>query len=123
MKTGKIQIQVFTSRGKIPVSDATILVKEGREVIALDISNTSGKSRIIEIPVTRNQDPQGVSPPYTSLEVWVEHPDFISQMIEHVKVFPDTESILPVELLPYQEDGSSLVESFVNDLEGGNPWQ
>ncbi len=123
MENGQIQIQVFTSRGKIPVPDASILIRQGREIFALDVSNASGWGRQIQIPVKGEKDPQGVSPPYTLVEILVEHPNFISQNIGNVKVFPGTESLLPVELIPLAEDESSLVETTVNDLEGGGPWQ
>lgn len=123
MATGTIQVNVMTSRGKIPVEDATVLLVRqeinGKEkVIALEVTNFSGQTRQIAFP-TPSEDKstapeEGVG--YALVDVWVEHPDFVTQKIEGVQIFPDTDTILPVELYPLAEGESSLVGEEQTDL-------
>lgn len=123
MNLGNIQVLVYTSRAKIPVPDATILMMELKEqekntLLALEVTNTSGYTTTVQIPTP--DETNSTSPtenlPFTILDIWVEHPLFISQKIEGVQLFPDTETILPVELLPLLENQSSLVEETTVDL-------
>lgn len=112
MEMGQITVEVFTSRAKIPVAEATVLFHQGRDIIALEISNASGQTRKIAVPTPPLEDstlPQE-SPAFTSIDVYVEHPDFVSEKRVNVQIFPQTDTILPVELLPLAEDQSSLVQ-------------
>lgn len=123
METGTIQVNVVASRGKIPVEDVTILLvrqgNNGKEsVIALEVTNFSGQTRQIHLP-TPSED-KSITPEegigYSLVDVWVEHPNFITQKIEGVQIFPDTDTILPVELYPLAEGESSLVGEEQTDL-------
>lgn len=116
METGTLQVNVMTSRGKIPIPNVTVLIVlpelNGKEtVIALEVTNFSGQTREIILPTPSEE--QSVTPEegrgFSSVDVWVEHPDFLTQKIEGVQVFPDTTTILPVELYPLAEGESSLV--------------
>lgn len=112
MNFGTIMVQVYTSRGKIPISEASILVKREKEVLALAISDENGQSRVIEIPtppLVETVVPPKILP-YTLVDVLVEHPNFIRKYLKNVQIFPETDSVLPVELLPLAEGGSSLVD-------------
>lgn len=123
MKLGSIQVLVYTSRAKIPVPNATILMMETKEnqkdtIFAIEVTNTSGYTTTVQIPTPEEESSTSPSPqsPATLLDIWIEHPDFIAQKIEGVQLFPDTETILPVELLPLIEHQSSLVEETIVDL-------
>ncbi len=113
MDTGSMEIQVYTSRGRIPLEDASVVVlKPGEkdEIIAIEVTNTSGFTRKIEIPTpspvasTRPVKMQG----FTSVNVWVEHPDFVTTLLENVQIFPNVDTKVPVELTPLEEGSSSL---------------
>lgn len=113
MDIGKLQVNVFTSRGKIPVADATVLISRGKnDVIALEVTNRSGQTREITVPTppdsTSSLPTKGMVS--TLVDVWVEHPNFVTQKLQNVQLFPDTVTILPIELQPLGEDASSLVE-------------
>lgn len=112
MHYGQLQVEVYTSRGKIPISGASVLFYRGKEIFALEISNASGNSKKISIPTPAPVDSQavGTAIPFTSVDILVEHPSFLSQTVENVQVFPETFSILPIELLPLAEEESSLVK-------------
>lgn len=117
METGTIQVEVFTSRGKIPVADATVLMsipKEGgkEEVVALEVTNPSGFTKVITLPTPSIEESieEGFGEVATLLTITVEHPSFVSQKLENVQVFPQVDSVLPVEMEPLSENESSLVE-------------
>ncbi len=112
MHDGQLQVEVYTSRGKIPISGATVLFYRGKEIFALEISNASGNTKKISIPTPAPESSQevGGENPFTAIDILVEHPSFLSQTVENVQVFPETFSILPIELLPLAEEESSLVE-------------
>ncbi len=118
MNYGTIQVNVYTSRAKIPVSDATTILKRNKQLLAVEITNKSGQTRPISVPTSEleeSETPMGESP-FTAVDVYVEHPEFISQIIENVQIFPETTSILPVTLEPLGENQSSLAEYIQIDL-------
>lgn len=118
MEVGKIQVSVYTSRAKIPVAHATVLLRHRGKIIALQVTDASGKTALMSLSTppesasTRPNKRLG----YDLVDIWVEHPNFVTQKLMNVQVFPETESILPVELLPLGEDQSSLVELEVHEL-------
>lgn len=115
METGSIQVRVFTSRGKIPVADATVVFLQAEEkdkIIALEVSNRSGMTRVIGISTPNLDESREISEGigFSLIDVWVEHPEFVSQKLKDVQIFPQRESILPVELIPLSENESSLLD-------------
>lgn len=117
MEEGTIQVRVYSSRAKIPVVDATILIKqhilqEKDYIVALEVTNTSGYTRKIKLPTPHEEASTSPTeePVSTLLDIWVEHPSFVTQKIEGVSLYPDTNTRLPVELVPLGELESSLVE-------------
>ncbi|MFI3250917.1 MAG: spore cortex-lytic protein [Eubacteriales bacterium] len=121
MTTGQLIVRVTTSRAKIPVEGATVLITDGRKkmgIKSLQITNTSGNIQPITVTAP---DPDNSTEPssgrgYGLWDVWVEHPDYISMRIIGVQVFPDVETIQPVELTPLAEGESSLVEQEMIEL-------
>lgn len=115
METGRIIGNVYTSRGKIPVKDATFLIRlpgMRDEIIALAVTDSSGQTQELFVPtleVEKSTQP-GEKVAYALVDVVVEHPEFVLQVLENVQVFPGIDTLLPVELQPLSEGGSSLVE-------------
>lgn len=93
-----------------------------KELIALQLTGSSGKTQVVSIPTPSLEESQeaGASSPYAELDIWVEHPNFVSQTIHNVQVFPETLSLLPVELIPLSEEDSSLVEEVDVNLSSQN---
>lgn len=117
MEEGTIQVRVYSSRAKIPVTDATVLIKhhilqEKESILALEVTNTSGYTRKVTLPTpTEDASTSPTEEPVsTLLDIWVEHPSFVTQKIEGVSLYPATNTLLPVELFPLSEGASSLVE-------------
>lgn len=118
METGQIQVWVYTSRAKIPVEDATVVMSfhhnktrtEKEDIFAVEVTDFSGNTAILTLPVPNEEvstTPDGGGG-FALLDVWVEHPEFVSQKIESVQIFPEIETILPVQLYPLGEGKSSL---------------
>lgn len=115
MEIGQIRVQVYTSRGKIPVSDATVLVRQKGEkdyIIALMTTDSNGLTGniFLNVPDEENSIHPSKMVGYSLVDVVVEYPQFVRQIFENIQVFPMVETILPVELLPLGENQSSLVE-------------
>lgn len=115
MEIGQILVKVYTSRGKIPISDATVVVRrmgEKDNIIALMTTDSNGHTGniFLQTPSEENSIQPSDKMPYNLVDVVVEHPEFVTQVLEQVQVFPDIETILPVELEPLGENQSSLVE-------------
>ncbi len=125
---GQLQVNVITSRAKIPVTEATVLITQGEEspshsakkdtIIGISVTNQSGNTPILTIPTpstvasTTPANQQG----YTLVDLWIEHPDFITQHLKGVQIFPETKTLQSVLLIPLAEGQSSLVEETILQL-------
>lgn len=108
---GTIITHVYTSSAQIPIPGATVAVTrkldDGRYVLlALRISDESGKTAAIRIPTPDLSE--GLAPggpvPFALVDLWVESPGFELIRIEDMQVFPDTETIQDLELIPLPEN-------------------
>lgn len=121
MELGQLQVNTITSRAKIPVAEVTVLVTQGAQqpeispkkdqILGIAVTNYSGNTPILSIPApplpasTTPAKRQG----YTLVDLWVEHPDFITQKILGVQIFPGIHTLQSVLLLPLPQGDSSLV--------------
>ena len=108
--SGTILAQVYTSRAQIPIAGATVAVTQkgadGRQrLVAIRISDESG--RIEPITVSTPSHDAGLFPggqtPFTLCNIWVQSPGFVLLVTEDVQVFPDTETVQALELIPLPE--------------------
>lgn len=123
MQVGSIQVEVITSRAKLPVPNATVILiqkdmQEKDNILAIEVSDYSGNTREIKFPTPSvvNSISPNDKDGFTLVDVWVEHPDFITEKVEGVQIFPEIQSILPVELFPLSQGQSSLVEEIQVEL-------
>ena len=60
-------------------------------------------------------NPQGQSPPSPS-DIWVEVPGYEMLLVENVQVFPNTETLQELELIPLPEQTSSSTRGEIVDI-------
>ena len=107
---GTIVAHVYTSRAQIPVQGATVAVtqksSEGRHtLLAVRISDINGRIAPIQLPTPGPE--AGLSPggqiPFLQVDLWVEAKGFEMLTIEDLQVFPGTQTIQNLELIPLVE--------------------
>ena len=120
MAEGYIIAQVYTSRGVIPVRDASVFVtqekNDKRILVGVRKTDESGKTA----PITLNAPDKelSLSPGHTALfttcDLQIEHPDYYTVFVKDVQVFADTISLQNAELIPLEAgaDAKNAVETF-----------
>lgn len=129
---GQLQVTVITSRAKIPVAQATVLItqyfqdkqdSQAYRLLALAVTNESGNTPILTLPTPPEEDSisptstagenfektSGGTSGYSLVDLWVEHPDFVRQKLEGIQIFPQVTTQQSVLLHPLAQGTSSLV--------------
>ena len=108
--SGTLITRVYTSRAQIPVQGATVAVTQksvnGRHhLLAIRISDSSGKTTPIQISSPgpgEGQSPGGPTP-FSLVGLWAAAPGYEVLTVEDIQVFPGTETIQTLELIPLPE--------------------
>jgi len=104
MTTGTLQVKVTTADGVVPVSDATVKVRDamGHTVHALN-TDTNGMTTVVALFAphrTLSLNPHTAHLAYSLYEIMVTHPGYVPQFVRGVQVFDGEGSLLPVDLVP-----------------------
>jgi len=104
MTSGTLQIRVSTADGTLPVSDATVKVRDafGHTVHALN-TDMNGMTTVVALFApnrTLSLSPHTAHLAYSLYEVMVTHPGYVPQFVRGVQVFDGEGSLLPVDLVP-----------------------
>ncbi len=125
---GQLQVRVYTSRAKLPVVGATVVVTQGTSegkfrLLTVQVTDSSGYTKPIDIPappLENSTEPFETGRAFTSCDVWAESPGFSMLLAEGVQVFPDVLTVQPMRLEPLMEGESSLASTEVNDISPQN---
>lgn len=109
---GTLITQVYTSLAQLPVAGATIAItqpsKNSRHhLVALRVTDKNGKISPVVLPTPPMR--QSLSPdatdaqPFAQYDLWVQATGYEVALIQDVQVFPSTETIQKVELIPLPE--------------------
>jgi len=104
MTTGTLQVRVTTADGVMPVSDATVKVRDalGHTVHALT-TDTNGMTVVVALFApsrTLSLSPHTAHLAYSLYEIMVTHPGYVPQFVRGVQVFDGEGGLLPVDLVP-----------------------
>ena len=113
---GTILTRVYTSRAQIPVAGATVAFTqrgtEGRHVL-LAVRTTDGSGRTAPVQVatpnaSASENP-GTAEPFAVCDIWAESPGYELLVVENVQIFPGTQTLQELELIPLPEQTSALL--------------
>ena len=125
---GTIVTRVYTSRAQLPVPGATVAVTQraggGRHtLLALRVTDENGRTAPIRVATP---EPSASESPGTEslIEVEVEAnvtfevevPGYEMLLVENVQVFPNTETLQELELIPLPEQTSSSTRGEIVDI-------
>lgn len=106
MSIGFLKVQAVTSRGFVPVADATVTVTGAAGVplnlLNLQLTNDSGQTQPISIDTperSESQSPNGEQG-WTDVIVTVSHPDFDTVTVRTVQIFPGVTTLQEAVLIP-----------------------
>lgn len=128
--TGTLQVRVYTSEAQVPVEGATVVVtgtgERGKlELISVQATDRSGLVRPITIATPQTADStspdlSGNGRPFALCSVWAEHPGFAMLRVEGVQIFPGVVTEQNMELIPLEENESSLEQRGLREISGQN---
>jgi hypothetical protein len=108
---GTVVARIYTSRAQIPVPGATVAITQKNEnsghqtLLAVRVSNENGRIAPVQIPtpaVGAGTAPGGVVP-FAIVNLWVEASGYETLLVENLQVFPGTQTIQELELIPLPE--------------------
>jgi len=107
-QSGSLGVQVYVSRAQIPIAGATVVITQRagngkQKVLSLQETDRNGNIRTVSVPTPPTGDstqPSGGDPPFTSCDIWIEHPMYELLLVEGVQIFPGVESLQQAELTP-----------------------
>ena len=104
---GRFGVRAFSAGASFPVEGALVFVRGKRAggesyTVAVLETDESGKTQIIalETPPRSASLAPGGGVPYSLYDVEVSHRDYYTVVTRDVQVYPDTTSILPVNMMP-----------------------
>ena len=106
MSSGYLKVQAVTSRGFVPVADATVTVRAqgdgGMTLLHVQLTDDSGQTTPIRIDTPERSD--SLSPDreqgWTDVIVTVSHPDYDSVTVRTVQIFPGVTTLLEAVMIP-----------------------
>lgn len=116
-QTGRLVVRVYATSAQLPLEGATVVVTtqghSGKfDLISLQKTDRSGMIDPVTIktPVAIDSTMENVNGPipFSSCNVWAEHPGFLVQRVEGVQLFPGVTTRQDMELLPLGEGEHEL---------------
>jgi len=109
---GTLLFQIYSAHMAIPIKDASVTVTTvGRNpvVIAHRITDESGLTSPIEIytPDTSESTAPNGGLRFARSNVRLSHPGYYDVIVQDVQVFPGTESIQQMEMIPLPENNAA----------------
>lgn len=107
---GYLLASAVTSDALIPVEEVTVTVTQKSsdglaELLAIWITDESGKTKLIAIPTPDLAVSQAPSTekPFSLVNVTAEHPLYERIVVHDVQIFPETVSIQYLQMIPLNE--------------------
>lgn len=116
---GRLQIDVTSSLGMIPVSDATVTISytgvPGVTVEQLK-TDSSGQTAVIDLPappLEYSMEPEQADQPYSEYNIQVDAPGYESVMVSGTEILPDVTALQPIQMIPLETAPSQEEEVIV----------
>lgn len=105
---GQLQINVTSSLGLIPVSDATVTISyTGVPGVTVEQLRTdsSGQTAVVELPappLEYSMEPEQENQPYSEYNIQVDAPGYESIMVSGTEILPDVTAVQPIQMTPLE---------------------
>ena len=102
---GKLQINVTSSLGLIPIPDATVTISyRGTPDTAVEklTTDSSGQTEAVELvapPLEYSVEPSDEMP-YSEYNIQVEAPGYETVLVSGTEILPDVTALQPIEMIP-----------------------
>ena len=102
---GKLQINVTSSLGLIPIPDATVTISytgEAGTPIEKLRTDSSGQTQAVELaapPLEYSVEPTEQMP-YSEYNIQVEAPGYETVLVSGTEILPDVTAVQPIEMIP-----------------------
>jgi len=99
---GTITVYVYTSDARLPVEGAKIVIVQGDEILATAYTDRSGYITPVTVSApaaSQSQSPDGATP-FNTVGIRITHPDYETEKIGGVQVFPGTVTVQSVRMIP-----------------------
>ena len=104
MSSGTLQISITTGDGAVPVSEATVRIRDALGGIVFVLtSDVEGMTEMVTLFAPSrhfSMSPHTSHLSYSAYEVLVTHPGYVPQVVRGVRVFDGEGGLLPVDLVP-----------------------
>ena len=111
---GRLGVRAFSAGSSFPVEGALVFVRGRRAggeayTVAVLETDESGKTPVItlETPPRSVSLAPGGGTPYALYDLEISHRDYYTVITRGVQVYPDTVSVLPVNMLPLPDSAGS----------------
>ena len=122
--TGYIQIHAYASNAQIPLQNVSITISaQDGSVIALRLTDRSGRIEPIPIPVHRREESLSPNPaeiPFTQVNLTARLQDYEQVFVYGLQVFPGVTTDQDIVLIPLSELPSSRSQSESFDIPSQN---
>lgn len=123
MAFGYLKVQALTSRGFVPVEDATVSVSQagpdgGRLLLNLQLTDDSGQTApfAVETPALSNSLSPEQARGWTDVTVTVSHPNYDNIIVQTAQIFPGVTTVQEARLIPRGALASDGAETEVFDV-------
>lgn len=104
---GKLQINVTSSLGLIPISDATVTISyTGIPDVTVEKLSTDSSGQTVEVELPTPPLEYSVEPteqmPYSEYNIQVDAPGYESIMVSGTELLPDVTAVQPIQLTPVE---------------------
>ena len=107
---GSLSVRTYTAGGAVPIPDARVRIlgaqRENESVLYSLVTDSDGKTEKIYLPtppLELSETPDPTSSPFALYNLEIDAAGYYPKRIYSVTLFPSTESILPIALIP--DDG------------------
>lgn len=107
---GTIVTRVYTARAQIPIQGATVAITQKNPtnrntLLAARVTDENGRTTPVRV-LTPDPDASfypGGEIPFSLCDIWVEALGFEMLIVQDVQIFPNTETLQELELVPLPE--------------------
>ena len=104
-ESGYFTARVYTSKGEIPISEASVVIEsyDSRAILGARVTDDNGRINPIAISTPKkseSQSPGADEQPFTTVNVRISHPRYYTYYIRNAQVFEGETSIADAELVP-----------------------